>query len=86
MCVCFLLLYIQLYTQRAMYLKGREKEYWDFIDPSFMSEESAYESEGELVMYRHTILKVTEFSCYSYSSLSNSYTYFIQVSTNKLRR
>ena len=42
------------YTQRAMYLKGREKEYWDFIDPSFMSEESAYESEGELVMHRHT--------------------------------
>ena len=35
-------------------MKGKEKEYWNSIDPSFMSEESSHESEGELVMHRHT--------------------------------
>ena len=71
-CICCLFLYIQLYTRRAKYLKGREK---DSIDPSFMSEERAHESEGELVMHRHTPVYRSEgrgFFCCSYSSASNT--------------
>ena len=55
LCVCkCTTVVIQLYTRRAKYLKGKEKEYWDSLDPSFMSEESAHESDGELVMHKHT--------------------------------
>ena len=50
--VCFMCL--QLFKRRAKYLKGKEKNYWSSLDPSFMSEESAHESEGELVMHKHT--------------------------------
>ena len=46
--------FLQLYTRRGKYLKGKGKTFWDSINASFMSEESAHESEGELVMYKHT--------------------------------
>ena len=47
-CMC-----VQLFKRRAKYMKGKEKNYWSSLDPSFMSEGSAHESEGELVMHKH---------------------------------
>ena len=46
--------FIQLYTRRKKFLKGGEKVYWDQINPSYMSEESTHESDGEVVVHKHT--------------------------------
>ena len=48
------IIHFQLYKRRAKKLKGKEKEYWDSIVASYMSEDSAHEEEGELVMHKHT--------------------------------
>ena len=50
--------------------------YWDSVDPSFMLEESAHESEGELLMHRHTpvyrVFLIFIFQCFYSCILSRS--------------
>ena len=35
--------------------KGGEKRYWEDIDPSYMSEESTHDSDGEITVQKHTL-------------------------------
>ena len=46
--------FIQLYTRRKRLLKGGEKVYRDQINSSYTSEESTHESDGKVVVHKHT--------------------------------
>lgn len=54
LCIMTTMYTFQLYARRKKYVKDGERKYWDSIDPSFMSEESTHESDGEHVVHKHT--------------------------------